>query len=248
MPNKDLLPLLIEAGLHEKEAQIYFAGIELGESSILQLAEQAGIKRPTAYEIMEELEKKGLFSVSPRGKKRLFLAENPEHVLAILKAREKSFIEALPELQMLYHTGGNKPKVRFYEGVEGLKAMYWDTLESKETILVYNNITEMWGAIPKDFKKTYVKERVRRKIFDRCICSATAETMEYSKKDKEELREMVFVPKDRFNFKNEINIYNDKVAIFSFPEKIGVIIESKKIAETQKMIFQLAWLGALQAV
>lgn len=241
-----LLSLLIEAGLQEKEALLYLAGVELGEATILQLAEQAELKRPTAYGIIEELEKKGLFSVIPRGKKRLFLAENPEHVLAMLKAREKSFIQALPELAMLYQTGGSKPRVKFYEGVEGLKAMYIDTLESKETILVYNNVAEMWGAIPKDFKKEYVKERVKRHIRDKCICSATPETMEYSKKDKEELREMIFVPKENFSFQNEIDIYNDKVAIFSFPEKIGVIIESKKIAETQKMIFQLAWLGALQ--
>jgi sugar-specific transcriptional regulator TrmB len=248
MHNLSLIPLLKQSGLSEKEAKIYLSGIEIGAASIQDLAEQANIKRPTAYEIVETLEKKGLFSVVLEGKKRKFLAEQPERVLALFKIREQAFVKSLPELNLLFQTGGNKPKVKFYEGTEGLEAMYLDTLESKQTILVYGNITEMWGAISRDFKKEYIKARVKKNLWSKCIVPNTPETMEYSKKDKEECRQMIFVPKENFSFQNEIDIYNDKVAIFSFPEKIGVIIESKKIAETQKMIFNLAWLGALQAI
>ena len=247
MHNELLLRLLIESGLTEKQAGVYLAGVELGEASIQTLAAHAGIKRPTVYEVMEGLEQRGLFSEVTHGKRRRFLAENPEQVLAILKVREKSFVEALPELRTLYTSGGKKPRVRFYEGVEGLKNMYWDTLESEGTILVYGSITDMWDAMPREFIRNYVKERVKRQISIRGLVPNTPEAQDYVKRDKEEMRNLILIPVERFVFANEINIYNDKVAIFSFPEKIGVITESKKIAETQRAIFELAWLGAMKA-
>ena len=246
-PSK-LLPILLEAGFTDKEANLYLAGIELGEATIQQLAKHAGIKRPTAYDIMEDLEKKGLFSQTVRGKKKYFLAEDPENILRILKSREQSFLKAMPELKMLLGAGSKKPRVRFYEGVEGLKAMYWDTLLSKKAILVYGSIDDMWGAMPREFIKEYVRERARKNINIRGLVPSTPDAQEYVKRDKEELRHLILIPKDKFVFSNEINIYNDKLAIFSFPERIGVIIESKKIAETQRSIFELAWLGAIHGV
>lgn len=246
MYNSVSISLLREAGLSEKEAKLYLAGLELGETTIQRLAEDAGIKRPTAYDIMRDLEKRGLFSMSIRNKKRLLLAEDPTIVLGLLKAREQAFVKALPELKLLLGIAGRKPQVKFYEGVEGLKAMYWSTLESKGTILVYGSVTDMWEAMPKDFIKEYVKERIKKEIHVRGIVPNTPDAQEYVRRDSEELRQLLLIPRERFIFSNEINIYNNKVAIFSFPEKIGVVIESKKIAETQRSIFELAWLGAIR--
>lgn len=42
----------------------------------------------------------------------------------------------------------------------------------------------------------------------------------------------------------EINIFANKLAIISFKEQMGVIIESADVAKTQRAIFELAWLGA----
>ena len=245
MQNTQLLSLLLGAGLNEKEAHLYLAGLELGETSLQKLAKEANIKRPTAYDVMRGLEEKGLFSQSIRDKKRYFIAEDPETVLMLSKTREEALAKALPDLKLLLQTGSRKPRVKFYDGVEGLKAMYWDTLESKGTILVYGSIDDMWYAMPRDFIKDYVKERAKRKINIRGLVPNTADAQEYVKRDKEEMRHLILIPKDRFIFSNEINNYNNKVAIFSFPEKIGVIIESEKIAETQRSIFELAWLGAI---
>lgn len=247
MQNLPLLPHLLDAGLSEKEAQLYMAGIELGEATIQELADQAGLKRPTAYVIMEGLKTKGLFSIGLRGKKRYYLAQDPETVLAQIKTRERAFVRALPELQMLFNTGDKKPRVRFYDGIEGLKGMYWEALESKETILVYGSIDDMW-SLSKDFIKEYVKARVKKNIRIKGIVPATKDAQEYTKLGQKELRELVLVPADQFRFTNEINIYNNKVAIYSFKDRVGVIIESREIADTQRSIFNLAWLGAHHAV
>ena len=63
--------------------------------------------------------------------------------------------------------------------------------------------------------------------------------------DKKNLREIRLVSVKDFPITNEINIYDNKVAIVSFSEDeaelFGVIIESKEVAETQQQIFKMAW-------
>jgi len=53
---------------------------------------------------------------------------------------------------------------------------------------------------------------------------------------------MCLVSPEKFDFTNEINIYDDKVAIISFKnELIGMIIESTEIANSQRAIFNMCW-------
>ncbi|OGJ78533.1 hypothetical protein A2412_03045 [Candidatus Peribacteria bacterium RIFOXYC1_FULL_58_8] len=62
--------------------------------------------------------------------------------------------------------------------------------------------------------------------------------------DRKRLREIRLVPSKDFDFTNEINIYDSKVAICSFGSAdhvFGVIIESVEVAETQKQVFEMAW-------
>ncbi|MEK7173090.1 MAG: hypothetical protein AAB740_03875, partial [Patescibacteria group bacterium] len=61
--------------------------------------------------------------------------------------------------------------------------------------------------------------------------------------NKTSYREIRLVTTKEIIFANEINIYDDKVSIISFgkDELIGMIIESKEIANTQRAIFKMAW-------
>ena len=55
------------------------------------------------------------------------------------------------------------------------------------------------------------------------------------------MREIAFVPADKYYFSPEINIYDNKVMIASWKEKLGIIIESAEIADAMKKIFELSW-------
>ncbi|MDR3643072.1 MAG: helix-turn-helix domain-containing protein [Candidatus Doudnabacteria bacterium] len=243
MINNQLLGKLIDIGLDEKEAVLYAAGLELGESSIQELAKESHIKRPTAYRVMEELETKGLFSKVSKGKKYYYEAEDPETIFGLYKTRQDAFARLLPDLKQLHGKDGKVPKVRFFRGMEGLKSMYLESLNAKETIVGYGSIDEIWG-LSKEFINDYMKERIKRKIRVRGIVPSTSESQAFAKLNESQMRELVLVPKERFPLGNEINIYDDKVAVFSFKEMVGIIIESKDIAHTQKVVFELAWTGA----
>lgn len=52
------------------------------------------------------------------------------------------------------------------------------------------------------------------------------------------------VPHEQFGFSPEINIYDNKVMIASWREKLGITIESKEIADALRKIFELSWAEA----
>ena len=133
----------------------------------------------------------------------------------------------------------------FYEGVAGLKQVYEDTLSSSEPIRAYASVDDVHKALPGYFP-LYYKRRAEKKITIRGIFTESPEARELATHDKDELRESVFVPAEKYGFHPEINIYDNKIMIASWREKLGIIIESGEIAEAMKKIYELAWLQAKQ--
>ena len=88
------------------------------------------------------------------------------------------------------------------------------------------------------------KRRAGKGIAIRAIIPDTEAGLERKSFDKEEMRETALVPKNAFLFSPEINIYDNKVMIASWREKLGIIIESNEIADAMKKIFELAWVEA----
>ena len=61
---------LEKLGLNKKEAQIYLAALESGETNIEGLSKKSKIKRTTVYDIVESLKEKGLLSSTFSKKKK----------------------------------------------------------------------------------------------------------------------------------------------------------------------------------
>ncbi len=133
--------------------------------------------------------------------------------------------------------------MKFYEGTEGLRDVYEDTLTSSEPILAYASIDDMHKALPNYFPE-YYKRRAQKGISIKGIVPMTEKALERSNFNTSEKREIAFVPPDKYYFSPEINIYDNKVMIASWREKLGIIIESEEIADAMKKIYELAWARA----
>lgn len=237
--------LLNQLGLDYKEDDVYLALLELGTASVHEIAIKAGIKRTTTYDVLDNLIKKGLVGQTQKGKKRLFYAEEPEKLNVLLWEKQSKLIEAMPLLKSLYNTAGSKPKIRYFEGKEGLKQVYRDTLNYQGELVAF--ITEnIINDLGRDFAEEYIAKRKKANIAARVIAPDTTEHREYKNKDKEFLKQTRLVPKDKFPFTIEMNIYGNKIAFMSFKETLGIIIESNEIANNMKLLFELAWKGAKQ--
>jgi sugar-specific transcriptional regulator TrmB len=244
---KKIESLLVRAGLTDKEAKVYLALLSLGKGTVSEIARAAGVGRTYGYAILDILTSKNLISVSGKKPKQEFVAESPRKLYEFLEGevlhRKETLGEikdVLPELISL-HSVEDRPKVRFYEGIEGIKEVYEDTLTAKERPLRgFAKYEELHGTL-KNYFPDYYKRRTAKGIFGYGIITDTPLGRERKRHDKEEAREIKLIPKEKFDISPEINIYDNKVMIVSFREKLGVIIESGEIADAMKKIFDLVW-------
>jgi len=234
--------VLEQFGLHPRKAEVYLAALELGGATVISIAKKAGIKRTTTYDILLDLESEGLVSQTAQGKKRLFVGEDPEKIKKDLEKKEALFSELLPELKSIYNIKGNKPKIRFYEGREGLIEVYDDTLKYSGQILAFASV-DVVNVLGMSWAESYIKSRIKKRIYYKGII-ARSENIErdFLSKDQEHLRSSKIIDGKKYPLGNEIMIYgHQKVAIISAKDSIGIIIESAEIYQTQKAIFELLW-------
>src|SRR3989339_81587 len=163
---------LEKIGLADKEAKVFLASLELGSSAVQEIAKKAGINRATTYVIIEKLMKKGLMSSVEKGKKTYFQTEDPKRLLKLLeeqeegiKRKEEEFKKYLPELETLFNSTEEKPKVRFFEGKDGLIAIREDYFKAKDKeVLGIFARDEEKKVFTQEERKNALKERINKKI------------------------------------------------------------------------------------
>ncbi len=247
-----IIEVLEKIGLSDKEAKIYIQLIRLGAQPASVISKKTEINRTTTYDVIEALTEKGLISslkqkgityfkaLDPKELMNYLEREKVEHVKKLEK-QQRQIEEILPELISLENPESTKPKVTFFEGEKGMRQAYEDTLNSSETILAYANVEEMHKALPDFFPEYYKRRAIEKKIKIKCIAPDNKTSKDRHKKDKEENREMILIPKSKYGFSPEINIYDDKVLIASWREKMAILIKSEEIAEFHKKMYKLNW-------
>lgn len=139
---------LRKLGLKQKEISVYLAALELGWSPVQKIAQKAGVSRPTAYEVIRGLIKKGLMRQIKRkgvirGEKTYFTAESPDKLLGLLRVqkreveeKEREFVRIISILQSKYYLAGQS-EIRTYEGKEGFKVLLGDFSQSQTEEIIF---------------------------------------------------------------------------------------------------------------
>ncbi|MCH8049270.1 hypothetical protein IH979_00990 [Patescibacteria group bacterium] len=232
--------VLIDLGLTETESRVYLAMLQLGPSSVQNIAKKADVSRTAAYEIIGSLQDKGLASTFEKGKKKMFSAEDPEKLHGYFKGRVESMKseiaalkEMVPELRMMQ--AGLRPRVRFYTGVEGVHALFRDVeaVKAKELFemadidVVYKTIDE---KILLEFRETIHYKKVHVKLLHKGKIRNPRSNTEYR------------LVSEGIDFEGLIWIYANRVVFMNFVGNVEVvIIESDIFADTMKELFLSAW-------
>ena len=167
---------LTNIGLDETEAQVYLAMLELVPSTGSEIARKAGITRTLGYHVLEKLGWHGLVDcVSGKDSVLRYAVEHPRQVLQFGKSKRneldthlKELEKSLPVFVSLYKFA-EKPVVRYQEGLQGLKSIYLETLQSKTEIISIVDLEEFNQPTLKQFAKNYAKERGKRRIHERLL-------------------------------------------------------------------------------
>ncbi len=243
--------LLSALNFSEKESLVYLALLEVGSEKAQEIAKKTGLNRTTVYDIFEVLMQKGLVSKYKKGSATFFNALEPKHLLTYLdrekeeqakkiEKQKQKVSQLLPQLISLQNIFSNKPKVQFFEGEKGMREAYEDTLTADGMLLGYSNIQTIHEGLPNFFPE-YYKRRVEKNIFGKGILPRNKMSLERTLHNQEEMRDVRFLPDEDMTFSPEINIYNNKILITSWKEKMAIIIESKELADLQKLTFNLLW-------
>jgi HTH-type transcriptional regulator, sugar sensing transcriptional regulator len=239
---KDAIETLDRLGIEEKQAKVYLACLELGSATIQELAEKSGIKRTSIYNFLEEIKNKGLVSEIKKGNKNLLIAEDPNNLKKRLENNLKKIEEVLPDLMGIFNLPGSKPKMRYYEGMDGIRKVYEDTYSHGGKLYGFAD----WDKImPNDemdeWLWKFADERKKRGVKFFAIVKEGRFAREAKKREKDQLRESKIV--DDVQFETELNMYGgNRVAMMSFRQPYSaIIIEDKAIHNTLMSIWKLLW-------
>ena len=81
--------ILKNFGLSEKEIAVYLALIELGPSSVRDLAAKSKVNRGTTYDILKSLINLGIVSYYNKESKQYFISEPPEKLLEAIDRKKE---------------------------------------------------------------------------------------------------------------------------------------------------------------
>jgi HTH-type transcriptional regulator, sugar sensing transcriptional regulator len=242
---------LINLGLSDEESQIYLSLLSKGQQSASDLAKSTKVKRTYIYSVSASLIKKGLVSQVKKGKAKVFNPLSPDKLLTLAQEKKQKAQQAeqtleaiLPNLKTKFEVVDAKPVVTYYEGIEGIKKVYMDTINERETIYSFMQNADIDPQLREWLKEIYVKERVKYAVPAKVILASGDFANEYVKRSKDLVREVKVVQSNKYPFQVEVNIYGDKIAFMNFKSKadpLGVIIENKDLAQTMLTFFNLTW-------
>lgn len=232
--------LLGKLGLREHESYVYEALLKMGLGGVSEIAESTTLYRPAVYAALGSLIDRGLVTVSRKGKRRVYIAESPQQLEKLVNALERDLQGNLPELMSMYTSATNRPFIRYFEGVKGIRHVYEDILRT----LKKGDVAYRYES-PKNHKEyaRFIPDEYRRRMLDQTEVDWYIITNEITFKRKKRrlgrLFKMIPPDYDLFVFDITQHIYGNKVAFIDFKNETASIIESVGFAQFQKKIFLL---------
>jgi predicted transcriptional regulator len=246
----ELTKALINLGLNEKEAGVYLALLSLEKATAYTVATRSGLKKPTAYVVLDNLVAKGFVLKTPFKEKHIFMAKSPRECIALAREKLSYTEEMLPELLAIQKKSDEKASVSYFEKMEGIKEMYQKLIKSmrdkneddRHFIAFYAHQKDTPQVLQKywlDLNEEYRGNKIKRQY----ITTNHPSIQKYL--DINTIKklgiEMKALPEKEYSSNISIEIYDNFVQIISHRYIQGVLIENPDIADVMKQIFNLVW-------
>jgi hypothetical protein len=135
-----------------------------------------------------------------------------------------------------------QPRVQYFQGTEGVKKLYTDSLTSKDKLIrtaVYEGIYERFGT---EYVTNYIKERYKQNIQNKILYAESLGVFNQKYESDPTNNRQVRIPPTSINFDSMIMIYDSRVAIITMANEIfGTLIESVDFSNTMKSWFDTIW-------
>ena len=240
--------ILEQIGLSRNEIKVYFALLELEQSSATPIVRKSGVPNSKVYPTLEKLIKKGLVSFVIKNNVKYFQASDPKHLINILSDKEKQIElqkteieELIPQIALKKSFGKNTQEATVYEGFEGMKTASNNiilSLQNDEEYCVFTLGDELKTPQLIRFFRDYHKKRIEKGIKTRLIANENLRGLFETQHNYQGM-------KTRFT-KQElatgIFIYADKVMTVVWGEMpTAFVISSQNNAAQYRKFFEETW-------
>lgn len=240
----DLTERLQAIGLKGRQASVYLALLRMGGGSAMEVGEAAEVKRPTAYEILLDLDRRGLVRQSARGKRRIFVAEPPERLLAEPERRREWILELLPPLRALHKGAARGSAVELFEGADEVRRAHLMLLETEAgSYRCFVSMGALVDQLGEGHLTEHAEERVRRGIRSREIRLRAGETALPCAADGERwLRSVRYAPKPLVGEAAALFVSDERVLLLASAEScLAVGIADGAIAGLLAGMWDVVW-------
>lgn len=242
----EIIPVLKQLGLSEKEIKVYLALLKNGPTSVRSLASLSEINRGTTYDILKSLKDLGLVSYYHKATKQFFAAEDPialnravEQKVEKMEDVKEKLNEVIPELKSLFERSGDKPVVKYYEDLSGVKTILEDVLnaaaQADEKLYYVFSSSAIRDYVYRAFP-SFTKERIKRSVKVKVIALGHPGTLA----DLSERKSLTA----KEGSPTYILIYPGKVAMVSVnsqKQPLGLIVEDAALFQTILQLFNFIW-------
>ena len=240
-----LIQSLRDYGFSENEAEVYLFLLRSLESTAFAIATATRIPRTTVYSVLESLSASRFISSFRKNNVLYFTPESPNRLIHLLKEKEKIINDVLPDIRALGNGTGEVPMTRMYVGIEGLKIVHEDILETLERDGVKKLYAvaqeDIFDILPKYFPE-WLKRRKAMGVFTELIVPESLRAGLHPLFKKDDGRDIRFMP-DTFPLNCSLELYSDKMAVMSYRdgEIYSVIIESGTFTSLFRQFFLFTW-------
>lgn len=234
-------------GLNNTQAKVYLKLLHEGQSTITDIANKTGIKRPTVHENIMSLIKIGIVvQVFERGKK-YYMCDTPDKLIELINQKQNVIQTLLPDFFSMYSQSAQKATVQFFDGLKGKLKIHELALKyhrDYKTYYIGSVVNSLYDVLSERDVLDYVEKRVKLGIWNYVISTDDISQMSHiynEKRNKECLREMKIIPSLKALFVN-LFVFGEYVCISSSAkDDYVIIVHSNEFAETVKNIFRVLW-------
>lgn len=237
----NLEELLGAVHLPASQAKVYLVGLELGNASLGDISKRTGLSKTSTFEALNGLCERKFVRVTRRAKAVRYCMIDPEHAITLLRntlAEQSAIIDDVARVLPMFAAlqGGDRPSTMVYEGAEAVDA-YFMHLESVRPKVV-DEISHADDVYKWIDEKTLIAARKKyhwQPKSGRVLSSG-----------KRRNPNPIFVQRRLSpswgTFRGNLALYGNFVSVVTFTTRLTtIIIESKPLADSMRMLFEIAW-------
>ncbi len=226
--------ILSEAGLSKRESEIYIALLRKGQCPVSTIAKETGLHRSNIYDMLDQLQEKGLASVSLRNNIKQYAAAKPKRILDYLEEKSEKIRQTLPELEKIENSQKEETSVNIFKGKEGVKTITNLMLNDEQDYIWFGGCQEIDAIFHLELIQ-FLKKVSKTKIKGRLLERENAE-FGYGKNETVKLISKKFI-----SLSSNI-VWGNKTAIFiATPPFYIILIENREIADSNRKVFEFLW-------